>query len=88
MQRTQIYLKDEHQERLARIASDRGISKSEVIREILDREFSFVADAEARAAAVRETAGILKGKDYPDWEQWQRAARGRTADERLRDLGL
>lgn len=44
------------------------------------------ADEAAAAAAIRATAGICA--DYPDWPEWQRRVRGRTADERLRALGL
>ena len=88
MQRTQIYLTDEQRDRIARIANDRGVSKAEVIRGMLDQQLGISSDADARAEIFRETAGLLKGKDYPDWEEWLRNVRGRTADERLRDLGL
>ena len=41
-----------------------------------------VGDAEAEARAVIEsTSGICA--DYPDWPEWQRAVRGRSAAERL-----
>ena len=33
-------------------------------------------------AVIEETAGICA--DYPDWPEWLRAVRGRSADERLR----
>jgi predicted DNA-binding protein len=69
MHRTQIYLTDEQRERIGRMAEDRGVSRAEVIRGILDRELGIVVDATA-------------------WEEWLRGVRGRTADERLRDLGL
>ena len=88
MQRTQIYLTDEQRDRIARIANDRGVSKAEVIRGMLDQQLGISSDAVARAEIFRETAGLLKGKDYPDWEEWLLNVRGRTADERLRDLGL
>jgi hypothetical protein len=86
MHRTQIYLSDEQRERIAQIANDRGISKAEVIRGMLDRELGIASDADVKAEIFRETAGILK--DAPGWEEWLHDARGRTADERLRDLGL
>lgn len=86
MHRTQIYLTDEQRERIARMADDRGVSKAEVIRRILDRSLGIGSDADERVEAVITTAGIMP--DAPDWPEWQRRIRGRTADERLRDLGL
>jgi hypothetical protein len=86
MRRTQIYITDEQERRLAERARDEGISKAEVIRRILERDFGG-GDAEAEAQAViRATAGICA--DYPDWPEWQRAVRGRSADARLADSGL
>jgi hypothetical protein len=86
MRRTQIYITDEQDELLARRARDERISKAEAIRRILDRALD-AGDSEAEARAViRSTAGICA--DYPDWPEWQRAVRGRTADERLRAAGL
>lgn len=86
MKRTQIYITEEQDRRLAKIAAEREISKAEAIRQILDRALD-PGDAEAEARAVIEaTAGICA--DYPDWPEWLRAARGRTADERLRAAGL
>jgi len=86
MKRTQIYISQEQDRRLAKIAADREISKAEVIRQLLDRALE-PADAEAEARSViQETAGICA--DYPDWPEWLRSVRGRTADERLRAAGL
>jgi alkylhydroperoxidase/carboxymuconolactone decarboxylase family protein YurZ len=86
MRRTQIYVTDEQDARLAEIAADHGISKSEAIRRILDRALDAGdADREARAV-IAATAGICAG--YPDWPDWLRSVRGQTADERLRAAGL
>lgn len=86
MRRTQIYITDEQDRLLARRARDERISKAEAIRRILDRALdSGDAEAEARAI-IHETAGICA--DYPDWPEWQRSVRGKTADERLRAGGL
>jgi hypothetical protein len=86
MRRTQIYITDEQDRQLARRARDERISKAEAIRRILDRALD-TGDAEAEAhAIIRATAGICA--DYPDWPEWQRAVRGKTADERLRADGL
>lgn len=85
MRRTQIYITEEHDQRLAALASDRRIPKAAVVRQILDAALD-TGDAEAEArAAIRATAGICH--DAPDWPQWQRQVRGRTADQRLHDEG-
>ena len=86
MHRTQIYLSDEQRARIAQIATDRGISKAEVIRGMLDRELGIAGDADLKAELFRETAGILG--DAQGAREWLRDVRGRSADERLRDLGL
>jgi hypothetical protein len=84
MRRTQIYITDEQERRIAELAEDRAISKAEVIRQILDRALR-PADAEAEARnVIRSTSGICAG--YPDWSEWLRSVRGRTSSERLRDL--
>jgi hypothetical protein len=86
MRRTQIYITDDQDRLLARRAKDERISKAEVIRRILNRALhAGDPDAEARTI-IRDTAGICA--DYPDWPEWQRSVRGRTADERLRAGGL
>jgi hypothetical protein len=86
MKRTQIYITDQQDARLGEIAADEGVSKAAVIRRILQAALEG-GDAEAEARAVIEsTAGLCA--DYPDWPEWQREVRGRTADERLRDAGL
>lgn len=86
MHRTQIYLTDDQQRRIAELARDRGVPKAQVIRSILDAALD-TGDAEAEARAVIEaTAGLLA--DYPGWADWQRSVRGRNANERLESLGL
>ena len=86
MKRTQIYITEEQDRLLAERASDEEISKAELIRRMLGRALEpSHAEAEARAV-IRATAGICA--DYPDWPEWQRDIRGRSADERLRAAGL
>lgn len=86
MKRTQIYITDEQNRQLAKLASDREISKAEAIRQILDRALD-ASDAEAEARSLIEgTAGLCA--DYPDWPEWLRSVRGRSADERLQAAGL
>ena len=86
MRRTQIYLTEEQDERLKRLAADRGASKAEVIRSILDREFDGDGADEDDRAVIRSTAGVCA--DYPDWPEWLDDVRGRPASDRLADLGL
>ncbi len=86
MKRTQIYITDEQDRRLSELAADRQVSKASVIRQLLDRALD-TGDPEAEArAAIRASAGVCA--DYPDWSEWLRSVRGRSADERARELGL
>jgi len=81
MKRTQVYLTEEQDRRLGEIAGDRGTSRAGALQWALDMVLG-TGDAEAAARAViLGTAGILS--DYPDWPEWQRSVRGRTAAERL-----
>ena len=83
MKRTQVYLTEQQDRRLGEIAADRGTSRAGALRWALDLVLE-TGDAEAEARAViLGTAGILR--DYPDWPEWQRSVRGRTAAERLGD---
>ena len=86
MQRTQIYLTDEQQRRIAGRAQDSRVSKAEVIRRILDQELGIVDGAADRLAAVDATTGILP--DAPDWPEWLDAVRGEGSGRRLDALGL
>lgn len=86
MRRTQIYITDEQSAKIQELASQKGVSQAQVIRQILDAGLE-TGDPEAEArAAIIATAGILP--DAPDWPEWQAWVRGRTADERLTDEGL
>ncbi len=81
MKRTQVYLTQEQDRRLGEIAEDRGTSRAGALRWALDTVLE-TGDPEAEARAViLSTAGVLA--DYPDWPEWQRSVRGRTAAERL-----
>lgn len=86
MKRTQIYITDEQDQLIARRAEDLSISKADVIRRILDHALEINEREDEARAVIEATAGILS--DYPDWPEWLRKARGRTADERLAGLGL
>jgi hypothetical protein len=85
MKRTQVYLTEAQDERLVRIAEERGVSRAAALRWALDTALE-TGDAEAEARAViLSTAGMLS--DHPDWPEGQRAVRGRSAGERLDELG-
>ncbi|HWB72372.1 MAG TPA: CopG family transcriptional regulator [Egibacteraceae bacterium] len=85
MKRTQIYISEEQERRIAAHAEDAGVSKAEIIRRLLDRGLGIEDGAEARLRAIDDTFGVLP--DAPDWPEWLAAVRGAPADERLRRLG-
>lgn len=86
MRRTQIYITEEQSAKIQELASRKGVSQAQVIRQMLDAGLE-TGDAEAEArAAIVASSGILP--DAPDWREWQASVRGRTADERLADEGL
>ena len=86
MRRTQIYITDEQAARIRAIARERSVSQAQVIRQILDAALD-TGDRETEArAGILATAGILAAA--PDWPEWQRRVRGRSADERLTDEGM
>ena len=74
MKRTQIYLEDEQDKRLAEQAHLTGRTKSDIIREAVDRQLDGRHDESAALArfrsAVDATAGIARslpaGVDYVD----------------------
>lgn len=87
MHRTQIYLTDEQVRRIADRAADQGVSKAEVIRQILDAELDPDTSDAADRAVILATAGICA--DYPDWPDWLAEVRPPGgAAARLESLGL
>lgn len=81
-----MYLTDEQRDHIARRAEDAGVSQAEVIRRILDEALGLGDDVRQRVRAVEDTAGLLE--DHPDWPDWLAEVRGRSASQRLEELGL
>lgn len=84
MQRTNIYLSDEQQRALRARARTDGVSKSEIIRRLLDDALGLNEPAGDRIAAVTATAGMWSDRSDDELES---AFRWRS-DDRLERLGL
>jgi len=84
MLRTQIYITEEQERRIASRAADAGVSKAQVIRRMLDEGLGVDDGVEERRRAIRATAGALPDAD--GWESWLVRVRGGGADDRLRRL--
>lgn len=84
MRRTQIYITDQQDERLAARSHDAGVPKAQVIRAILDEALGLDDGLEERRRALLATAGLLAGED--DWPAWLARVRGVGAAERLARL--
>jgi hypothetical protein len=75
MKRTNIYLAEGQAAALDRVAEAAGVSRAEVIRELIDRAIGGHpgADLAADVAAITGSFGVLAGQD----------AFSRTRDERM-----
>lgn len=80
----QIHPTEEQQRRIEVLAADAGVSRTEVVRRLLDRGLGVADGLEERRRAVLATAGALAGDD--DWPKWLGRVRASSADERLRGL--
>jgi Ribbon-helix-helix protein, copG family len=85
MRRTQVYITEEQDERIAARAVDAGVSKAEVIRRALNRGLGVDDGTGERRRAIEATAGIAG--DEEEWPQWLARVRGGSAAERLERLG-
>lgn len=77
MQRTNIYLTEEQQERLDRRAVEEGVSKSSLIRRILDEALEITRATVSVEEAIRVTSGIWADRDQADLDdmlKWRREA--------------
>jgi hypothetical protein len=79
MKRTNIYLDEAQSAALEQVARTQGISRAELIRQLIDRSIgtSGTADLDADLAAIRGSFGIARDEDIPF---------GRGSDERSRHL--
>lgn len=79
MKRTNIYLAEAQSAALDQVAHAQGISRAELIRQLIDTGISAAgaADLDADLAAIRESFGVLGDEDIP---------LGRGPDERARHL--
>ena len=75
MKRTNVYLAEGQAAALDRVAQAAGVSRAELIRELIDRSIGGHpgADLTADLAAIDESFGILAGEEIP----------GRMRDERM-----
>jgi hypothetical protein len=77
MQRTNIFLTEEQQERLDRRAVEEGVSKSSLIRRILDEALDITRATVSVEDAIRVTSGIWADRDQADLDdilKWRREA--------------
>ena len=67
MKRTNIYLDEAQSAALERVARIQGISRAELIRQLIDRSIgvSGAADLDADLAAIRDSFGIDRDEDIP-----------------------
>jgi hypothetical protein len=75
MQRTNIFLTEEQQRRLDSRAREEGVSKSSLVRQILDEALAITATAKSAAEAIRESAGVWADRDQAELRdvlRWRR----------------
>jgi hypothetical protein len=77
MQRTNIFLTDEQQRRLDRRAKEQGISKSGLIRMILDEALAITQASVTPEQAIKATSGIWSDRDNAELDgvlRWRQEA--------------
>lgn len=77
MQRTNIFLTDEQQRRLDRRAKEQGVSKSGLIRMILDEALAITQGSATPEQAIEATSGIWSDRDNAELEdvlRWRQEA--------------
>ena len=66
MERTNIFLTEEQQKRLHRRALEEGVSKSSLIRQILDEALAITHTSASTEEAIHVTSGIWADRDEAD----------------------
>lgn len=77
MQRTNIFLTEEQQKRLQRRAVEEGVSKSSLIRRILDEALAIAKTPVSVEDAVRATSGMWADRTNEELDEglgWRREA--------------
>ncbi len=77
MQRTNIFLTEEQQKRLQRRAKEEGLSKSGLIRRILDEALAITKTKVSAEEAIIGTSGMWADRDEDDLQElarWRREA--------------
>lgn len=69
MQRTNIFLTDEQQRRLDRRAKEQGVSKSGLIRMILDDALAITHASATPEEAIEATSGIWVDRDIAELDE-------------------
>lgn len=67
MKRTNIYLAEEQTASLDKLAEQQGVSRAELIRQLLDRALNNADDnLESGLNAIKESFGVLRDVESPD----------------------
>ena len=77
MQRTNIFLTEEQQKRLQRRAKEEGVSKSRLIRRILDEALAITKTTVSVEEVVRSSSGIWADRTAEELQKvlrWRREA--------------
>ncbi len=77
MQRTNIFLTEEQQKRLHRRAQEEGMSKSMLIRRILDEALPFIQTTASVEEAIKNSSGTWADRDDAELDDvlaWRREA--------------
>ena len=75
MQRTNIFLTEEQQRRLQRLAKEEGVSKSSLIRQILDEALAITKTTVSVEEVVRSSSGIWADRTEDELQEvlrWRR----------------
>ena len=72
MQRTNIYLAERQTEAMDILASQQGVSRAEVVRQLIDEGLYRRPTADAVQSAIAESFGVMRDASLPDRDGTQR----------------